>query len=106
VLNWRVLRRIEQDLSVFVHLYAPDGRLVAQADGDPLLGLSPFWLWPVDQTLQDRRRLAWPADAVSGEYRIGVGVYDRGTGARLEAIDLNGSRLPDDTVVVVRLERR
>ncbi|HEY4690583.1 MAG TPA: hypothetical protein VIK33_14815, partial [Anaerolineae bacterium] len=57
-LTWRVLRRIDADLTVFVHVYAPDGRLAAQVDGYPLLGLSPFWLWDAGQTLFDRRSLA------------------------------------------------
>ena len=105
VLNWRIAQRIDQDLAVFVHLYAPDGRLAAQADGDPLLGLAPFWLWPVGQTLRDQRSLTWPVDAAAGTYRIGVGVYDRGSGQRLAAIGPDGSRLPDDTVIVATVDQ-
>ncbi|HET7087872.1 MAG TPA: hypothetical protein VFL17_04415 [Anaerolineae bacterium] len=104
-LNWRVLSSIDRDLSVFVHLYAPDGRLVAQADGYPLLGLSPFWLWEPGQTLLDMRSLAWPAGASPGEYRIGVGVYDRASGERLAAFEPDGSRLPDGTFLVATLGR-
>ncbi|HLF29087.1 MAG TPA: hypothetical protein VJG32_22390 [Anaerolineae bacterium] len=104
-LRWRVLRRIEQDLVAFAHLYAPDGRLIAQSDGYPLLGLAPFWLWPADQTLEDRRTLTWPADAPPGTYRVGVGVYDRNSGQRLEAIEPDGARLPDDVVILATLER-
>ncbi len=104
-LNWRVLRRTDRDLVVFLHLYAPDGRLVAQSDGYPLLGLTPFWVWPADQTLQDRRTLIWPVDAVAGTYRVGVGIYDRASAARLEAIAPDGSRLPDDVVIAATLNR-
>jgi hypothetical protein len=101
-LNWRVAQTPVQDLSVFVHVYAPDGHLVTQSDGYPLLGLAPFGNWEAGQTLQDRHTLDWPKDAPAGPYRIGVGVYDRGTGQRLEATDANGVRLPDDTVVIAR----
>jgi len=104
-LNWRVLRSIDRDLSVFVHLVAPDGQLAAQADGYPLLGLSPFWLWEAGQTLLDARSLAWPADAPSGRYRIGVGVYDLASGERLPAFGPDGSRLPGDTFLVGTLDR-
>jgi hypothetical protein len=104
-LNWRVLRRTDRDLAVFLHLYAPDGRLAAQADGYSLLGLSPFWLWPAGHTLQDRRTLIWPVDAAAGTYRVGVGVYDRASGARLEAIAPDGSRLPDDVIIAATLDR-
>ena len=104
-LTWRMLRPVERDLAVFAHLYAPDGRLVAQADGDPLLGLAPFWLWQPNRVIQDRRGLTWPADAAAGTYRIGVGVYDRGSGRRLAAAGPDGARLPDDTLIVATLAR-
>ncbi|MBI5563575.1 MAG: hypothetical protein HY870_01680 [Chloroflexi bacterium] len=101
-LNWRIAQTPNQDLSVFVHVYAPDGSLVTQSDGYPLLGLAPFGNWDAGQTLQDRHTLDWPKDAPAGPYRVGVGVYDRGTGQRLEGFDVNGNRLPDDTVVIRR----
>ena len=104
-LSWRVLRSVDRDLSVFVHLVAPEGRLAAQADGYPLLGLSPFWLWEAGRTLQDVRSVAWSAGAPPGVYRIGVGVYDRASGERLAAFGPDGSRLPGDTAFVGTLER-
>ncbi len=104
-LNWRIAQQPDQDLSVFVHVYAFDGSLVTQSDGYPLLGLSPFGNWPAGQTLQDRHTLDWPQDAPKGDYRIGVGVYDRGTGQRLEARDANGTRLPDDAVIIATVAR-
>ena len=104
-LNWRVVERVDQDLSVFVHVYAPDGRLATQADGYPLLGLSPFWLWDAGQTLRDVRHLEWPVEADAGAYRVGVGVYDRATAGRLEAVGPDGSRLPDDVVMIATLHR-
>jgi hypothetical protein len=104
-LNWRVAQMPNQDLAVFVHVYAPDGSLVTQSDGYPLLGLAPFGNWSAGQTLQDRHTLDWPPDAPTGEYRIGVGVYDRGMGQRLEAFDANGSRLPDDAVIIATVAR-
>jgi hypothetical protein len=100
VLNYRLLQKVDQDLSVFVHLYNSAGQLVAQSDGYPLLGLAPFWMWPADQTLQDRHTITWPADAPAGSYQIGLGVYDRGSGQRLEAAAADGSRFPNDTVII------
>ncbi len=104
-LNWRIAQTPNQDLSVFVHVYAPDGSLVTQSDGYPLLGLSPFGNWPDGQTLQDRHTLDWPKDAPAGSYRVGVGVYDRGSGQRMEVTDANGNRLPDDTVIIATVVR-
>jgi hypothetical protein len=104
-LNWRIAQTPDQDLSVFVHVYAVDGSLVTQSDGYPLLGLSPFGNWDAGQTLQDRHTLDWPKDAPAGLYRVGVGVYDRGNGQRLDAADANGARQPDDAVIVATIKR-
>jgi hypothetical protein len=104
-LTWRITRTPKQDLAVFVHVYAPDGKLVTQSDGYPLLGLAPFGNWGAGQTLHDRHTLDWPPDAPTGEYRLGVGVYDRGTGQRLNAVDANGTHLPDDAVMIATVIR-
>lgn len=105
-LVWQVQRPVENgNVTAFVHLYGPDGQLMAQADGDPLLGLGPFWLWPAGQTIEDERTLSWPADAAPGTYRVGVGLYDRGSGARLPAVDEAGQPLADDVAVVWTVER-
>lgn len=99
-LHWQVRQVINRDLTVFVHLYGPDGQLVAQTDGYPLLGLSPFWLWPAGQTLADERVLPWPADAPVGTYRAAVGVYDQADGQRLTAVNPAGEAIPDNAVIV------
>jgi hypothetical protein len=104
-LNWRVTQSVDQDLSVFVHVYGPAGQLVTQSDGYPLLGMAPFGNYQPGQLLQDRHTLDWPQTAPSGTYRIGVGVYDRGSGQRLAAHDAQGQRLPDDTVIIATLDR-
>jgi len=104
-LNWRIAQLVNQDLSVFVHVYGPDGQLVTQSDGYPLLGMAPFGNYPVGQTLQDRHTLNWPQNTPAGTYRVGVGVYDRGSGQRLETHAANGDRLPDDIAIIAMVNR-
>ena len=104
-LNWRITQSVNQDLSVFVHVYGPDGKLVTQSDGYPLLGMAPFANYQPGQTLQDRHTIDWPKDAPAGTYHVGVGVYDRGTGQRLEMRDASGNPLPDDTATIAVLNR-
>lgn len=104
-LNWRVSGSVDADLIVFVHLYGPDGQLIDQDDGYPLRGLSPFWLWDEVQILEDRRNLTWPAGASTGVYTIGVGVYDQATGQRLPATSAGGDPLPNNTAILLSLER-
>lgn len=100
-LNWQIVRKPEHDLTVFVHLYGADGQMLTQADGYPLLGLSPFWLWEAGQTLHDQRALTLPPDAPPPPYRVAVGVYDPALGARLPAVDAGGAPLADDAVVLL-----
>jgi hypothetical protein len=95
VLQWRLLGPVNDDLSVFTHLYAGE-TLVAQDDGYPLQGLAPFWLWSPGQALRDVRRLLPPEASTTTPLSIGIGVYHPATGERLPVI-AGGERQPDDT---------
>jgi len=103
-LLWEIEQPPENDLTAFVHLYGPGGALVDQADGYPLAGMAPFWLWPAGQTLLDSRTLVLPADADPEAYSIGVGLYDPATGERLPVMDRDGRLLADDVVRIPLLE--
>jgi len=104
-LNWRIAQPVDQDLSVFVHVYDPNGKLITQSDGYPLLGMAPFGNYQPGQTLQDRHTLDLPPNLARGIYRVGVGVYDRGSGQRLEAHDAAGQRLPENTMIIATINR-
>jgi hypothetical protein len=78
---WRAGAHIETDVTVFAHLLDPDGSLVAQADGYPLLGMLPFWLWSPGEVYQDVRYFDVGAAAEAAEgYRIRIGVWELATG--------------------------
>jgi hypothetical protein len=104
-LRWQLSAPVEQDVTVFTHLYSPDGVLLDQADGYPIGGLAPFWLWPAGQSLTDRRLLTFPADTPGGTYRVGIGLYDAATGERLPVYDQEGVRLVDDVAPVLVIEK-
>ncbi len=72
------------DYTVFVHLLAPDGRLVAQHDGEPWDGEPlPTSSWQPGEQLRDRHVVLLPTDLAPGTYHIQVGVYAWQTGERL-----------------------
>jgi hypothetical protein len=104
-LAWNIRQARPDDLTVFVHLYGPDGQLVGQDDGYPLRGLSPFWLWDAGQVLLDRRTLSLPADSPAGNYTVAVGLYDPETGQRLPTQDSDGNPLADDAAILLRIDR-
>ena len=81
--TWALRAPVHEDWTVFLHLYGPDGRLVAQEDGY-LIGktLPPRWM-RVGASVQDIRRLPISPTASPGAYRIGLGVYRLDTGERV-----------------------
>ena len=74
---WRVEATVKTDVTVFAHLLSPDGTLVAQVDGYPLLGMLPFWLWDPGEVVRDVRHFD-PMPA--GEYTIRLGMWELATG--------------------------
>jgi len=54
--TWETRAATKIDVTVFAHLLTDDGAtLLSQADGYPLLGMRPFWLWQPGERLRDIR---------------------------------------------------
>ena len=85
VTHWRTDKRVKTDATVFAHLLGPDGTLVAQADGYPLLEMAPFWLWEPGQVVRDVRHFA-PVQA--GTYTVRIGIWELSSGEQWRAVDL------------------
>lgn len=82
-LEWRAGAPIELDYTVYTHLLAPDGHLVAQSDSQPVGGTRPMTGWVEGEMVRDQYAIVVPATAVPGEgYSLRVGLYDLATGAR------------------------
>ena len=104
-LFWEALNKLPNNYTVFVHLLAPDGRIVAQRDGPPLRGSYPTSAWEPGNAIVDKYVIMVPADASPGSYSLAVGLYDAGTGNRLavatgEPTGTNGRYLLEQQVVV------
>jgi len=79
--SWRAETKVETDATVFAHLLARDGTMVAQADGYPLLGMLPFWLWEPDRSFWDVRYFDAAATPVCAEgCQIRLGLWELATG--------------------------
>ena len=85
-LKWQAAADLDRDYTVFVHLYAPDGRLVAQHDGPPRGGSRPTSRWTPGKAVTDYHGLLLPPE-FSGVLRLRVGLYDPATGQRLRLAD-------------------
>lgn len=75
--------RVVNDYTVFVHLLAEDGRLLAQHDGIPAGGQRSTSEWLPGEYIIDPHEMTWRETGYTGPARIAVGLYDPTTGARL-----------------------
>ena len=88
------------DDTVFVHVFAPDGRQALGADGDAWGGMLPCAAWPASGVVEDIRELDTGV-LPPGIYRVTVGVYRRATNTRYPARSgADGIRFADDEVAV------
>jgi hypothetical protein len=94
-LHWRSRQVLPGPYTVFVHLYASDGQLLAQADGLPLGGTFPLRLWECGDMVRDVRHVELPQGLDPSECSLGVGLYRSDTGERAPAIDGQGRALSD-----------
>jgi hypothetical protein len=83
-LYWQARRGMSEDYTVFTHLVAADGRMVAQQDNQPAEGRYPTSAWDAGEIVVDRYRLTVAPEAPGGEYHLEVGMYLLSTLERLK----------------------
>jgi hypothetical protein len=87
-LYWRSSSgEITSSYTVFAHLLAEDGRLLAQHDAPPANGARPTNEWLAGEYVIDPHELVWREAGYTGPARLAVGLYDPQTGARLPTAD-------------------
>jgi hypothetical protein len=74
-LAWRAETETTISYRVFLHLVGPDGKLVAQSDGEPANWTRPTTGWLPGEVVLDERVLAVPAEAEPGKYVLQAGMY-------------------------------
>jgi hypothetical protein len=96
---WAITKPVTSPLKIFVHVSAPDGKIVAQWDG---LDVNIGTLESGDVFVQ-RHRLEMPGDLPPGPYRISIGAYHPDTGDRLRS-EFDGHSI--DSIVLGMLNVR
>jgi hypothetical protein len=105
-LAWTTTITVDRQLAAFVHVYDPQGKLVAQQDGYPLLGLYPPWIQQQSEIVRDVRHIPLPAHLAAGHYTVGIGMYDLETGQRVEARSPSGGRFENDVYLMLGFDVR
>ncbi len=96
LLFWRAAQRIDKDYTIFVHLIAPDGRLLASQDGQPRNGESPTSSWVKEDLVVDWVVMQLGKEIIPGKgNRLEIGLYDAGTMQTLAIVDQNGMPITD-----------
>jgi hypothetical protein len=98
-LQWRGLRTMAEDYTVFVHLVGPDGRLHGQGDSWPVQGTYPTSQWAPGREVTDPYEVQLAPDAPPGRYRVEVGWYQLETMQRLQVVDEAGEPTGDSYAV-------
>jgi len=99
-LYWRTRKRMDTSYKVFTHLLDSEGRIWGQRDSVPCDGNYPTTGWLPGEVIVDEYEIPVQSDAPAGEYRIGIGMYDLETMARLPAFNGEGRRLAGDLVLL------
>jgi hypothetical protein len=94
-LIWRAAGTPTQDYTVFAHVLAADGRLLAQHDAPPQ---PPTSTWKPGQLIVDVHELDLPTDQ---PFTLTAGMYRADTGERLP---VNGATAPEPDAVVIPAE--
>jgi hypothetical protein len=90
-LYWQALDVVNLPYKVFVHLVGAGGQTLAQADDLPACGTRPTQRWRTGEVVADRHVAALPPDLPVGEYDLQVGLYEPGTGQRMDRLDALGN---------------
>jgi uncharacterized membrane protein len=107
-LYWQALTTMKTSYTVFTHLLDSEYKLWAQHDSQPVGGIHPTSAWAEGEIVKDEYSLSVPHNAPKGEYLIEVGMYEWQTNQRLPAFDKSGTPMPDDKIVLrrIQIERR
>ena len=85
ILQWQLLMKPQRQYTIFAHLLAPDGQVVAGFDANEYP--TSFWQEEGGEHLLSYVRLPVNPDTPPGAYQLEIGVYNQPTGKRLMILD-------------------
>lgn len=103
-LVWRARQTPTLAYTVFTHLIGPDDQLWGQWDNPPVRGSYPTNQWSPGAVIFDAYQIPVRDGAPPGRYRLLVGLYDPGSGARLPALDAGGQPIADHVSLDASIE--
>lgn len=102
VVYWQAETPVTTSYTVFTQLLNEAGQLIAQQDNLPVMGLAPTDTWQPGIVVRDPYRLAIPAEAAPGIYRLIVGLYTAAGRVPLRMADGSQSDFVEFSISVAR----
>lgn len=102
-LVWRAEAEMTTSYRVFLHLLDSNGSLVTQADGEPANWTRPTTSWLPGEVVLDEQVLVMPQEISAGEYGLWLGMYRWPSLERLPAFRADGSRWPNDRILLTEI---
>lgn len=103
-LYWRSLTEMQENYSIFIHLYGRDGEKIAQRDSYPGGGSYPTSLWQAGHSIKDRYKVTISPQAETPALsRLHVGLYTLHDFQNLPASDGQGKPI-GSSPLIARLE--
>jgi hypothetical protein len=99
ILYWRPAQSISRNYTVFAHLIAADGQMVAGYDSQPQRGRAPTTTWRAKQLLVDSIVIPIDETVPRGKYTVRLGLYHFPTMQRLAVLDARGQPLTDAVAI-------
>ncbi len=96
-LIWQVNQITTTNYSTFVQIINGE-QVVKQIDNWQIGGDAPTSTWATGQVILDQ----YVFEVSSGQYQVGVGLYNAADGQRLPALDPTGNHLPQDRAIVIK----
>jgi hypothetical protein len=88
---WKATAPIDNDYTVTIQAFRPDGLRVGHLDTYPVSGMHPTSDWQVGEIVRDEYPLEISANAGS-TVKVMIGMYDLDTGKALQVIRSDGTR--------------
>jgi hypothetical protein len=105
-LYWQTTEPLTESLKVFVHLFDPQGRLVAQHDSVPAVWTYDTQDWQPGEVVVDFHWMKVPPEVEPGSYAIVAGFYNEDTGERWPVLEGSGQPGGDHIILTrVNLDR-
>jgi 4-amino-4-deoxy-L-arabinose transferase-like glycosyltransferase len=95
---------LAKSYTVFVHLLDKTGQIVAQHDGQPVVGRRSTLTWQEGDRIVDTHKLEWRNLEYTGQATIVIGLYDAATLDRLPVYGPDGERVQDDRAILGEIQ--